>query len=197
MIAGPTGSGKTVCLSTILNNRDNMISPPPQRIIYCYARWQPAFNNMPGIDFKEGILDMDELDPTINNLVILDDLMQESQNDKSILNLFTTDSHHKNISVFFLSQNLFNQGKYSRTISLNCHYLIVLNNPRDKSQINFLARQMFPTNSKFLVECYEDATSKPHGYLFLDFKQSTEEKFRVQSGILPGEHRVVYQTKKF
>lgn len=56
---------------------------------------------------------------------------------------------------------------------------------------------MFPTNSKFLVECYEDATSKPHGYLFLDFKQSTEDKFRVQSGILPEEHRVVYQAKKF
>lgn len=133
MIAGPTGSGKTFCLKTILNNRETMITPAPQRIIYCYARWQTGFNNMQGIEFKEGIVDLDDTDPSINNLIILDDLMQESQNDRSILNLFTTDSHHKNISVFFLSQNLFNQGKYSRTISLNCHYLIILNNPRDKS----------------------------------------------------------------
>lgn len=112
---------------------------------------------------------MDEFDSSKNNIVIINDLMMQSEQDKSILNLFTVDSHHQNISVFFLSQNLLSQGKYMRTISLNCHYIILMNNPRDRSQINFLARQIFPTHSKFLVESYIDATSTQFGYLFLDF----------------------------
>jgi hypothetical protein len=121
--------------------------------------------------------------------------MSDAEADKSIFSLFTIDSHHKNISVFFLTQNLFSQGKYSRTISLNCQYIILMNNPRDRSQINYLAKQVFPTNSKFLVESYIDATSQKHGYLLLDFKQDTDNSMRVQTGILPNETRIVYQVK--
>ena len=48
-----------------------------------------------------------------------------------------------------------------RTISLNAHYLILFKNPRDASQINHLAKQMYPTKSKFMVEAYRDATLPP------------------------------------
>ena len=123
--------------------------------------------------------------------------MHLAEKDKSILELFTTDSHHSNISVFLITQNLFSQGKFSRTISLNCQYLFILNNPRDKAQIYNLARQMFPTNSLFLIECYEDATIKKYGYLFLDLTQSTNNRYRVQTGITPNETRIIYEPKKF
>ena len=195
IIAGPTGSGKTVLLMKILDNASKYIYPPPDVIVYCYSRWQPLFDQKP-FTFHRGLLDTNDLDETKNNLIILDDLMEKSSNDKSILNLFTVDSHHKNMSVFLITQNLFAQGKYSRSISLNAHYMILLNNPRDRAQINFLARQMFPTNSKFLIECYIDATNDtPHGYLFLDFKQSTPNDMRVQTGILSDDERIVYQIK--
>lgn len=194
-MAGPSGSGKTELLTQILQS--SIIDPPPDNIIYCYSRWQDRFNSMVGIQFNEGLMDVDTLDSTKRNLIILDDLMTKCEKDSSILNLFTVDSHHKNLSVFFLTQNLFSQGRYSRSISLNAHYMILLNSPRDRSQINFLSRQMFPSNPKFLVECYEDATSKQFGYLFLDFKQTTDNKFRVQTGILPNDTRIVYQQKIF
>ena len=195
LIAGPTGSGKTVLLLEILQNRQKMITPEPDRIIYCYKRYQSFFDKHKYIEFHEGLVDIDELDTNQNNIVIIDDLMAQSEQDKSVLDLFTVDSHHKNISVFFLSQNLFSQGKYMRTISLNCHYIILMNNPRDRSQINYLARQIFPTHSKFLVESYIDATSSQYGYLFLDFKQETDNELRVQTGILPNQTRIVYQIK--
>ena len=121
--------------------------------------------------------------------------MAQSEQDKVVLDFFTVDSHHKNISVYFLAQNLFSQGKYMRTISLNCHYILLMNNPRDRSQINFLARQIFPTHTKYLVESYLDATSTKYGYLFLDFKQETDNELRVQTGILPNQKRIVYQIK--
>jgi hypothetical protein len=200
MLAGPTMSGKTTILTKILANRSTLIDKNINRIIYCYARWQGSYDKMklenPIIEFVEGLPEIDLIDGEQNNLMILDDLMDQCEKDKSILNLFTTDSHQKSISVFLITQNLFSQGKFSRTIGLNCHYLFLLNNPRDQSQIYFLSRQMYPQNSKFLVECYADAVeNQKFGYLFIDLKQSTKKNHRVQAGVLPGEERIIYQTK--
>ena len=66
---------------------------------------------------------------------MLDDQMIDASKDKSIVNLFTRGSHHRNLSVIYIVQNLFYQEKDSRSISLNSHYLILFKNPRDKLQI--------------------------------------------------------------
>ena len=71
-----------------------------------------------------------------------------------------------------------------------------MNNPRDRLQIQCLAKQMFPNNTKFLIEAYHDATlSKKYGYIFLDFTQSTKQENRVQSGILCNQLRIIYRPK--
>jgi len=44
---------------------------------------------------------------------------------KQVCELFTRASHHRNISVILITQNLFHQGRYCRDISLNAHYLVV------------------------------------------------------------------------
>ena len=54
---------------------------------------------------------------------------------------------------------------------------------------------MYPTNSKSLIECYDDATTREYGYLLMDLTQSTDNKFRIQSGITPGETRIIYEPK--
>ncbi len=54
---------------------------------------------------------------------------------------------------------------------------------------------MFPGDTKFLNECFTDATSEPHGYLFLDFKQNTSEYLRVRTKILE-INPVIYLKKK-
>lgn len=200
MMAGPSQSGKSTLLASILKHNNTLITPSPTRIIYCYSRWSEGFNQLktisPTIEFIQGLPDTDTLRVEDNNLIVLDDLMSEAEKNRSILELFTTDSHHANISVFLISQNLFSRGKFSRTISLNCQYLIVFNNPRDKAQIYVLSRQMYPSNPPFLIECYEDATNRKYGYLFLDLTQSADNRFRVQSGITPEEARVIYEQKK-
>ena len=137
----------------------------------------------------------EQIDASKKHLIILDDLMDESKDNSQVSKLFTKGSHHRNISVIFISQNLFIQGKYTRTISLNSHYMIIFKNPRDKTQFSHIARQMFPGNSKFLNESFMDATSVPHGYLFLDFKQDTPEKLRVRTNILSNEETIVYIKK--
>lgn len=200
LVAGPTQSGKTYFVQKILENKNIVIEPRPDRIIYCYSSWQTKFddikNKIQYIEFHEGIKNIDEINPTYNNLIIFDDLLNECEKDESILNLFTVHSHHKNISVFILSQNLYSRGKFFRTISLNCHYLVIFKNPRDKSQLNVLARQLFPNKINFFLESFLDAVeNKAHSYIFVDLKQSTLEKNRVQTGIIPGENRYLYTPK--
>ena len=53
---------------------------------------------------------------------------------------FTRKEHHRNASVVYITQNLFQQSKSSRTISLNAHYLVLFQSPRDKMQIKVLAK---------------------------------------------------------
>jgi hypothetical protein len=71
----------------------------------------------------------------------------------------------------------------------------MFNNPRDKSQIYHLARQMYPTNSLFLVDAYTEVTKEPHSYLMLDLKQKTPENLRVQTNIFPEETRYCFVSK--
>ena len=102
--------------------------------------------------------------------------MSEASNDKRICDLFTKGSHHRNLSVICLVQNLYYQGKESRTMSLNSQYLVLFNNPRDQQQITVLARQMYPGQSEKFLSTYRMATSKPFGYLLIDLKPDTLKK---------------------
>ena len=120
-------------------------------------------------------------------LLILDDLMIASND--SVSNIFTKVSHHRIVSV---AQNLIYKSKQSRTMSLNAHYIVLFKNPRDAMQVDTLARQMYPAQSKFLVEAFKNATEKPFGYLLLDLKADTDEKYRVRTNIFPDEMQYVY-----
>ena len=139
------------------------------------------------IEFREGLPRSEDYssDPLSPKLVIIDDLMRESSSCDAIVDLFTKGSHHKNLSVILISQNLFHQGRGQRDISLNANYIVVFKNPRDRAQIRHLARQVYPDDPKFLEEAYYDATSRPHGYLLLDLKQSTPDEYRFRACIFP------------
>jgi hypothetical protein len=200
LIAGPSQSGKTSLLFKLLKHNHEIFNPIPDRIVYCYSTSQPFFtefqNISPPVEFHKGLKNADEFDKSKNNLLIIDDLMDECESNKEIQSLFTKDSHHHNISVFIVSQNIFPKGKYARTISLNCQYLIIFNNPRDKNQINTLARQMFCEKTSFFFEALKDIfDNHKHAYIFFDLRVSTLEKNRIQTGIVPGETRLIY-TKK-
>ena len=85
-----------------------------------------------------------------SSLIILDDLMSETN--QLVANMFTKISHHRNVTVVYLTQNVFDKNMYERMTSLNAHYLVLFKNPRDASQFATLARQMYPNASKFAKE---------------------------------------------
>jgi hypothetical protein len=145
---------------------------------------------MPGIEFNQGIPEdidnADYLDVSQRNLLVLDNLMAQSCKDKRIADLFTKGSHHRNLSIIYIVQNIFHQGKEMRNISLNAHYIVLFKSLRDKQQICMLARQINPGKVQEFMS-YEDATSRPHGYLMLDLKPTTDDQQRLKTNVLPGE----------
>ena len=129
IVSGPTGSGKTQFLSRFLRNK--LLEPFPSRILYLYSDWQQEFDNLleavPEITFQRGFPDklMDSFSPHSTNLLILDDQMSKVGDTKELADLFTKGSHHRNLTIIYIVQNLFDKGKSMRTASLNAQYLIM------------------------------------------------------------------------
>jgi hypothetical protein len=70
------------------------------RILRCYGEYQTLYGTVKGTEFQQGLPDLDKLDPREKHLIILDDLMDET--DQRVASLFTIKSHHRNISVMYM-----------------------------------------------------------------------------------------------
>ena len=194
-VSGPSQSGKSVFISNCLKHQDSVFDTPFDRVIWAHGHSQPLHNDLlethPHLQMVEGLPeDMGDpgyFNPHQNNCIIIDDLLQEATKDPRVSNLFTVSSHHANLTVIFLTQNLFHKSPHNRTMSINCHYLICFGNPRDRSQISHLGKQMFPGKAHFVLSAFQQATSEPYGYLIFDCKPTCLEQYRVRSGILPNE----------
>jgi hypothetical protein len=194
LVSGPTQSGKTHFVFELIKNIGYMISPVPTKVIWCFGQYQEQFAELPDfVELSDGLGGIENV--CEKSLIIIDDLMQEAGNAQDVSNLFTKGSHHRDLSVILIVQNLFHQGKIMRTISLNSHYMVLFKNPRDGGQVRYLGSQLFPGQVKYFVDAYKQATSRPHGYLFLDLTQSRSDRQRVMSDILPDEEGYYYVPK--
>ena len=111
LVAGPTGSGKTSWIRSLILHKDSVFKKPPEAIHYCYSVWQPQmFNSMlteSNVQFHQGLPTTDMIrswSEEINGehcMVVLDDLQQDVCSSKETANFFTVISHHMNISFFF------------------------------------------------------------------------------------------------
>ena len=189
LVSGPSGSGKSIWTKKLLLS--SLIQPSPERIIWCYGQWQPLYDNIrkriPRIEFVNGIPDHLNNQHYINvgkrNLLVFDDPMTEAKCDQRIADLFTKGSHNRNISVVYLTQNLFPQGKACRDIILNTQYMVLFNNPIDRQQVATLARRIYPSTSAVFMKRFERATTNPYGHLVIDLKSDTPEKARLHTDI--------------
>lgn len=181
MVSGATMSGKTHFIYRILLNANGMFEIPPQKIIYCYSQYQPLYEEMErnitnlvlyqGLPSKEQIEEWTE--GIKHTLVILDDLMTQVAKSEETVAVFSITAHHKNCTVFFLTQNLFFQSKNFRSLSLNCHYVVLFRSLRDSRQILSFGAQVYPGQSSFFKDAYQKATSKSYGYLLVDMNPAS------------------------
>ena len=201
-LCGATQAGKTWWLYRLLQNLGEMFEEdPPKKVLYCYGVYQSLYDEMkktcPFITFHEGLPPTDFIDFFANGehrVVVLDDLLNDVLQNRDMEKLFILGSHHKKLSVFFLTQNLFQQGRCARTIALNTAYLILFKNYRDTSQLMTLGRQLVPGHHQDLIAAYKDATTvTKYGYLVLDMSPHSEDKYRWRTRVFPGEDPIIYE----
>ena len=77
--------------------------------MYCYGEYQKEFDNYPNVEFHKGLPELVTLDGKSRTLLVLDDLMAVT--DDRVVDLFTKISHHRNLSVVYLTQNIFYKNK--------------------------------------------------------------------------------------
>ena len=197
-IVGPSGSGKTHFVCKLLQN-EKMFNTKFKNIY-----WHQGGDGESGLTSKElcklkRIKFVKGFDRNWSkrlskgDVIIIDDLYQEANKEEEFNNLFTKISRHGEVTVIFITQNLFHQGGQHRTRNLNVQYLVLFKNPRDQTVVDFVSRQAFPNNRKFLIEAFQDATKEAHGYLFLDFTQSCPDEHRVRTNIFNPRGNTVYK----
>jgi hypothetical protein len=189
-IVGPTMSGKSTLTRKIMENTGTLFSKAFDRIVYAYSVLQADFEfieqNVEFVQGIENVLEDDYFYPGDHTLLIFDDLMDEICANRKAAALFTRGIHHKNVTVIFLYQNLFKQGKAMRDITLNTQYIILFKSLRDVQQIKYLGRQLGLPH----LECaYRKAIKEPFGFLLINIHPLVHEKLQLQSHILT-ERRV-------
>lgn len=183
LVAGPSFCGKTTFLKNVLSADRclHMFNVFFLRTLWCYGE-DAAKPSIENIEYHKGLPDNVELQHPGPQLIILDDLMGDVYN-KRISDVFTKDSHHHNVSIIVVSQNIFYQTKHSRTISLNTKYMVLFKNPRDRSQFNHIARQVFPENPKELIRVYNECTTNAYSYFIIDLTQDINDFLRFRTDI--------------
>ena len=165
IIFGQTGSGKTHFILDVI--RQKLIHPFPERIYYMYKIRQPFMDMLDNITFIEG-LDFEALNTDKWSMLVIDDLVLSTN--KGVAELFILGSHHRQISIFFLTQNLFPNCDLFRTMSANAHYFVIFQNQRNFRQVMTLAHQIFVGKDvDRITEAYKRASRTPRGFIVLSF----------------------------
>ena len=180
IIFGATGVGKTEFILAVI--RQKLVEPMPKNIFYMYnveQDFMKTWNEREStpIVFIKG-LDFDQMDTSEPSLLVIDDLILS--NNKTVAEMFILGSHHKKVSVFFLTQNLFPNCPVFRMMSANAHYFVLFNSQRHFRQVNTLARQIYVGKDLTrITNAYKRASKRHRGFIVLSFVPELPEELTV------------------
>ena len=192
-LSGPSGCGKTTFIIDLIKNINIFCKKPPSLVIYFFKEWQHKFDYMTenlGVRFFEdndGIIDqIKKFDQPL--FVIFDDMIN-SNNLKSVAQLFTVHGRHLKLSLAFLSQRLFHNNEHFRQISQNSDYMCLFKNPRNSLEIRSLASQITPKTLE-LQDIFKEATQKPYSYLLINLTQECIPQLKYIGELFRNDHIV-------
>ncbi len=170
-------------------------------IYYYYAVWQDLYTDMQrqGLvtEFIQGFPSNQEfLDKTKKHdrsIVILDDATAHLSPD--LVQIVNVSARHSKASTFILMQSIFPRNPFARQISISIAYGHFFKNPRERQQFGIIARQINPNSYKWIVRAFQEATSKPYSCFLIDFLQTTEERHRFRSNLLPDQQPMIVWTQ--
>src|SRR4051812_36677272 len=125
IIYGPSSSGKSTFTHKFLAHYDELIRPTPSKIIYAYGQYNANIPELQqqGIIVHAGLPTEDLMENVTRPLLlILDDLMLTTS-EQYLNELFTRRSHHEQIGVVFITQNLFEKNLKVARNNSQCEFL--------------------------------------------------------------------------
>jgi len=175
IIYGQTGAGKTHFILEVI--RQKLVYPFPKNIYYMYKVRQSFMDKLKNITFIDG-LNFDAIDTSSSSLLVVDDLILSTN--KNVAEMFILGSHHKKISIFFLTQNLFPNCSLFRLMSANSHYFVIFQNQRNFRQVMTLARQIFVGKDvQRITQAYKRAATTDRGFIILSFSPLLPKELTV------------------
>jgi len=181
IIAGNSGSGKTQTLLNLIYNMPNtwekifIVTKNKDEALYNYLEDRLGEQ---GLSIKEGISelpDLDSLDKTQNNLIVLDDLVNEpSKQQRPICDYFIR-ARKKNCSIIYISQSFYAVPKLIRD---NISYLIIKQVSSMKNLTMICRECSLGIEKKQLKKIYDDATQTKQSFLLIDLEGDKDERFR-------------------
>ena len=188
-VSGPSQSGKTTLVEKMVRLREDLFHDPISSVQWFCSH--PPKERIDGVKYTVGVPSniLDQIEP--HSLVIIDDFMNELSNSKELTAIMTKHVHHLPMTLIYITQNLFDKSNDTKTRRMSTNYLIVFKNPHDKSQIDYIGRQMYPVDNLFLSKAFEKCTMHtPHGYIFIDCCQDTADILRVRTNIFGGDNPI-------
>lgn len=180
IIFGQTGAGKTHYILEVIRQR--LIHPFPQKVYYMYnieQHFMETWNETEDqpITFIKG-LDFEQVDNSTPSMLVIDDLILSTNRETA--EMFILGSHHKQVSLFYLTQNLFPNCKLFRTMSNNAHYYVIFHNQRNFRQVHTLARQIYVGSDLHrIINAYKRASKRHRGFIVLSFAPELPDELTV------------------
>ena len=180
IIFGMSGVGKTYFILNVIKNK--LIHPFPNKIYYMYNVEQDFMKTWNSIEtqkitFIKG-LDFTLMDTSEPSMLVIDDLILSTNTE--VAEMFILGSHHKQISLFYITQNLFPNCNIYRTMSNNSHYMVLFTSLRNTRQLNTLARQIFAGKDLLrLLNAYKRASEKHRGFVVLSFSPLLPQELAI------------------
>lgn len=185
LISGPSGSGKTSACLQFLRHRDRMFSGNRfEHYYWCVSDPSSVPSDLlqvlPSVKIVRGLSFVKSIPP--NSLCVFDDIISKIYDSEDVLDLAVRRSSHEKISFIILSQNLYFQSKYSRTINLSMSYLVLFNYLRDASTYETLCRQIGCRDYRALhTALTSHLNSHPYNYFIIDAHPTTPSALRYRT----------------
>jgi hypothetical protein len=181
---GPPGSGKSSYCVKLLKYQKYLYEHVVDKIIYVYSAWQTNYDELNAL-FGSKITFMCGMPPDFSIfkscILVIDDQMNSLSDD--FMQTVICNSHHKNVTLIVLVQELF-ANNYVKRVRKNSHYISFLKTPY-LLDISIFARKIytgscfkaFMDGFKFVMQ------QKKYPHLLLDLHAETPDELRIRYDI--------------
>jgi molybdopterin-guanine dinucleotide biosynthesis protein len=189
LVAASSKSGKTALVKDILINHYFVFDKPISEIVWAYhpgSRDDDLFSDLKNslaipITFVEGFPEKQIKDATLfrksteSKCLVLDDTVVSALKCPSFIDLFTVLSHHQNINVIAVLQNLHadtsSQRQIMNNVIRNVTYLVLFPDRRQVNACKQIARTYFAGEEEKLMRPFRHLIESKikYNYMVIDF----------------------------